>query len=128
MIRHRIQVLPWLMASAVCVIAVFGQLGLSLQIPQAAQSAITVPVPPNQEVAVIVQDITPDIASAFGLKESHGAVVTALDAGTLRAGDVILSVNGQNISGRQSLEMALSAISPADTLIFHVSRNGTPHD
>src|SRR5262249_53246625 len=105
-----------------------GAVALSLQTPGSTRSTLTVPLPPNQEVGVIVQDITPQIASSFGLKEEHGAVVTALDAGTLQAGDVIISVNGRNVSSRHSLEMVLAGISPADTLIFQVSRNGATRE
>ena len=77
---------------------------------------------------MIVQDITPQIAAAFSLKERYGAVVTALDAGTLQAGDVILSVNGQNITSRRNLEMVLAGISPTDALIFQVSRSDGTHE
>lgn len=93
-----------------------------------SRPTFTVPVPSNQELGVIVQDITPQIAAAFGLKQDRGAVVTALDAGTLQPGDVILSVNGQNVGSRRGLQNLLAAISPADTLIFQVSRNGATRD
>jgi serine protease Do/serine protease DegQ len=113
------------MASTLCVLTVVGAAGISRQTPEGRpRPTLTVSLPPDQEVGIIVQDVTPPIASAFSLKEDHGAVVTALDIGTLQAGDVILSVNGQNVSSRRSLEMALAGISPSDALLFQVSRNG----
>jgi len=114
----------WFMASTLCVLTVVGAAGLSRQNPEGPRPTLTVSLPPDQEVGIIVQDVTPPIASAFSLKEDHGAVVTALDIGTLQVGDVILSVNGQNVSSRRSLEMTLAGLSPADSLIFQVSRNG----
>ena len=122
--HRRNPLVSWFMASTLCVLTVVGAAGISRQTPEGPRPTLTVSLPPDQEVGIIVQDVTPPIASAFSLKEDHGAVVTALDIGTLQAGDVILSVNGQNVSSRRSLEMALAGISPSDALIFQVSRNG----
>jgi S1-C subfamily serine protease len=86
------------------------------------------PLPPNQEIGVVVQDITPEIGEAFGLRQNRGVVVTALDSGTLQAGDVILSLNGLPVATRRDLEMLIAGISPSDSLIFQVSRGGTSRD
>jgi S1-C subfamily serine protease len=128
MLRSKIQWLCWFVAGAVCVVATAGAVSLSLQIPAGPRATLTVPLPPNQEVGVVVQDITPAIAASLGLKEQHGAVVTALDAGTLQAGDVIISVNGQNVSSRRNLETVIAGIPPNDTLVFQVSRSGGTHE
>jgi S1-C subfamily serine protease len=122
------RVLRWLVAGVIGVIVAAGALAISRQTPAGTRPTFTVPLPQNHEVGVIVQDITPSIAAAFGLKEKHGAVITALDVGSLQAGDVIVSVNGQNVSSRRTLEAVLAGISPADSLIFQVSRNGAVHD
>ena len=106
---RRLQVAIWLAVIVVWGGFAVGALSIALSPPANTQPTFTVPVPPNQQVGVIVQDITPQIAAAFSLKERYGAVVTALDAGTLQAGDVILSVNGQNIRSRRNLEMVLAA-------------------
>jgi serine protease Do len=127
MVRSRTQLSLWL-TTALCVTAVVSEVALSVQGPAGTGPTFTVPVPPNQEVGVIVQDVTPEIASTFGLKENHGAVVTALDIGTLQAGDVVLSVNGQNVSNRTSLATVLAGIPPTETLIFQVSRHGGTRD
>jgi serine protease Do len=126
--RRAIQIGLWFTAATLGVVTVVTGLGLYLQDTVGTRPTLTLPVQPNQEVGIVVQDITPAIASSFGLKEDRGAVVTALDIGTLQAGDVILSVNGQNVSSRRGLEMALAQIPPADTLIFHISRNGGMRD
>ena len=125
---RRLQLAIWLAVIVVWGGFAVGALSIALSPPANTQPTFTVPVPPNQQVGVIVQDITPQIAAAFSLKERYGAVVTALDAGTLQAGDVILSVNGQSIRSRRNLEMVLAAISPTDALIFQVSRNDGTHE
>lgn len=128
MLRPRTPLFLYFLAIAMGVTAVLSEVGFSVQGPAGTRPTFSVPLPPNQEVGIIAQDITPDIASTFGLKEKHGTVVTALDTGTLQAGDVILSVNGQPVSNRRSLEMVLAGIPPTETLIFQVSRNGASHD
>src|SRR5689334_19606836 len=84
MLRPRTQLFLCFLASALCVSAVVSEVGFSVQGPVGARPTFTVPLQPNQEVGVIVQDMTPAIASTFGLKENHGAVVTALDIGTFQ--------------------------------------------
>src|SRR5262245_22186850 len=127
--HHRaIQIVLWLMAATLGVVTAITGLGLSLQGPVSPRPTLSLPLQPNQEVGIVVQDNTPAIASAFGLKEDRGAVVTALDIGTIQAGDIILSVNGLNVTNRRSLESALAQIPPTDTLIFHISRNGGMRD
>jgi membrane-associated protease RseP (regulator of RpoE activity) len=128
MLRPRTQLYLWFLAAALCITAVVSEVGFSVQGPAGARPTFSVPLQPNQQVGVIVQDITPAIASTFGIKEDHGAVVTALDIGALQAGDVILSVNGRNVSNRRTLETVLAEIPPTEALVFQVSRNGSPHD
>jgi serine protease Do/serine protease DegQ len=122
------QVFGWSVAGAVSAIAAAGALAFSLQTQNVERATFTFPLPADQQVGVVVQDITPQIAAAFSLRETRGAVVTALDFGSLLAGDVILSVNGQNVSDRRSLDRLLAEIPPTETLIFQVSRNGAPRD
>jgi len=128
MLHPRTQLFVWILAAALCATAVVGGVGLSVQGPAGTRPTFSVPLQPNQEVGVIVQDITPAIASTFGITEKHGAVVTALDIGALQAGDVILSVNGQPVMNRRGLEMTLTEIPPTGTLILQVSRNGATRD
>jgi serine protease Do len=124
MLHQQVHIPVWCAAVAVCISAALGGLAVSLPTPADVRPTFSLAVPPNQAVGVSVQDITPQTAAAFGLRQNQGAVVTALDCGTLQAGDVILSVNGQNVSRRRALEMLLAEISPTDALLFQVSRNG----
>jgi len=63
-------------------------------------------------LGVTVQTLTPQLASYFGAKEGILVAAVADDSPAsragLRAGDVIVSVNGQNVSSRADLTRAVS--------------------
>jgi serine protease Do len=128
MLLRRFEIPVWSAVIVVCIAFAIGGLAVSLPAPADLRSTFSVGVPPNQEVGVIVQDINPEIAAVFGLKQNQGVVVTALDCGTLQAGDVILSINGLTVGSRRSVETFLTSIPPTDTLVFQVSRGGETRD
>jgi serine protease Do len=81
-------------------------------------------------LGIAPQTVTPDIAERLGLDQPRGVVVARVrpngpSAGTLQQGDVILSINGMRIDGRQQLisYLALQA-SPGDTVEMTILRNG----
>ncbi|MDX1901084.1 MAG: Do family serine endopeptidase [Gammaproteobacteria bacterium] len=78
-------------------------------------------------LGVGVQDITPDLASAFGLDASTGAVVTLVMPNSpgakagLQAGDILMSVNGTSIGNANDLVNAISSVrvdSRADMVVL----------
>jgi serine protease Do len=81
-------------------------------------------------MGVGLRTVTPDVAEQLGLDQPRGVAVARVrsggpSAGTLRQGDVILSIGGTRIDGRQQLSsyLALQA-SPGDTVDVTVLRNG----
>jgi serine protease Do len=60
-------------------------------------------------LGVYIQEITPEIAESLGLKSQEGALVSSVhpdgpaEDGGIRAGDVILSFNGEEIEDMRSL-------------------------
>jgi Do/DeqQ family serine protease len=77
-----------------------------------------------------VQAITPDIARAFELGETRGALVAAIDprgpaaAAGLRPGDVIVSLRGRPIASDDELRTQLSRLKPGEKPKLGVVRNG----
>jgi S1-C subfamily serine protease len=65
---------------------------------------------------VRIQDLTPEIARAFGLPKPEGGLVADVTAdgpaaqGGFAQGDVILSVNGQTVRRKRDLLIALAAL------------------
>lgn len=77
------------------------------------------------------QDLTPDDAESLGLDRSTKGVIiadvtpkSAAEAGGLKSGDVILSINGRNVATRDELRLAVSELPPGSKATLKISRNG----
>ncbi len=80
------------------------------------------------------QDITTDLARAFNLKNTNGVIIATLasngpagQAGLL-VGDILLSVNGEDISGTDHLLNKIAEFAPQSKVTFNVLRGGKRHD
>lgn len=78
------------------------------------------------------QDLTPELAHAFGLKQGAGAVITQVDEGSpadkagLKAGDIITAVNGEPIRDANDLRNAIG-LRPIDSKVqLELLREGKP--
>jgi serine protease Do len=77
-----------------------------------------------------MNDVTPENASFFNLKDATGAVVAQVTPGSpaaqagLKQGDVIEQLNGQKILDGSALQVAVSQKQPGDTIHLGVIRNG----
>jgi len=85
-------------------------------------------------LGIMIQDITPGISKAMGLKDMKGVLVgdvtpdgPAKSAGIQR-GDVILEVNGKPMEDSRELRMTISMMDPTATVKLKLLRNGSPSD
>lgn len=68
------------------------------------------------QLGVLIQDLTPDLARAFDLKVTKGAVVSQVipgspaDKGGLKPGDVVTAVNGKSINSSSDLRNAVGLL------------------
>lgn len=79
---------------------------------------------------VATQDISPQLAATFHLKEARGAIVTGLllngpgaRAG-IRVADVILEIENQPVSGSDELRNRIAALAPGDKAVLTIFRAG----
>ena len=85
-------------------------------------------------LGIMVQDVTPGISKAMGLKDMKGVLVgdvtpsgPASNSGVQR-GDVILEINGKPMEDTRELRMTVSMMDPNATAKLKLLRNGNPMD
>jgi len=85
-------------------------------------------------IGVGIQEVTPEIAKQFDLKEARGALIGNVSADTpgaragLKRGDVILAVNGQEVSSANELRLQISQTPPGTSVRLKVWRDGKAQD
>jgi serine protease Do len=83
-------------------------------------------------LGININDVTPDNAHFFNLKDASGAIVAQVSPdspagkGGLKQGDVVTEVNGQKVANAGSLQVAVSEMSPGTLLKLGVIRDGKP--
>jgi serine protease Do/serine protease DegQ len=114
-----------------------GNIGIGFAIPSNMAQAIMQSLDAYGEVrrgelGVSLQNLTPELAQAFGLSQHGGAVVArvapgsaAEDAG-LQAGDVIVALNGEPVSGVNPLRNAIGLLRAGTRIELEVLRKGRP--
>jgi serine protease Do len=81
-------------------------------------------------IGVQIQAVTAEIAESLGLKEAGGALVAEPQAGSpaekagIRAGDVIVSVNGDRIKDARELARRIGGQAPGETVDVGIFRDG----
>ncbi|GGH14016.1 serine peptidase [Alsobacter metallidurans] len=81
-------------------------------------------------IGVQIQPVTSEIADSLGLKETRGALVADAQsngpaaAAGVKAGDVIVSVDGDKIAGPKELSRRIGSMKPGDKAELSVVRDG----
>ncbi|MBU1394717.1 MAG: Do family serine endopeptidase [Gammaproteobacteria bacterium] len=79
-------------------------------------------------VGIEVQDMTPELAESFNLKSAEGALIAGVlkggpaDAGGVHPGDILLAVNGKEVSNSATLLNLIAALKPAEVAQLTVLR------
>lgn len=79
-------------------------------------------------LGIASQDLTPDLARAFGIKQRSGAVIVRIDPGSpaelagLRTGDVIIAVDGREIDSASELRTAVGLLRIGEKIAVDVIR------
>ena len=81
-------------------------------------------------IGVSIQEVTPDLAKSFGLKDKQGALVSSInkdepaDKGGIKAGDIIIEFDGKEIKEVSDLPRAVAAIPPGKAAKVKIIRDG----
>jgi serine protease Do len=85
-------------------------------------------------MGILPQELTPEMAKAFGVSNTHGVAVANVVAdspaakGGLKVGDVITAVNGTNVEDVNSFRLQIAGFAPNTTVHLKVERNGQTMD
>jgi serine protease Do len=113
-----------------------GSVGIGFDIPAATAKGVIAQLKDNGHVTrgwlgVQIQPVTSDVADALGLKQAAGALVTEPQAGSpaakagVKAGDVILTVDGASIKDSRELAQKIGTMSPGSSVKLNVVRDGS---
>jgi serine protease Do len=116
-----------------------GYMGLSFAIPidmamnvkdqLVAHGSVT-----RGRIGVNIQEIDQALANSFGLSKPQGALVSRVEPGSpaekagIRAGDVILGVNGQQLQQLSELPATIAEIKPGTSIQLQVWRDRASRD
>lgn len=116
-----------------------GSVGIGFAIPASSASQIIAKLKADGSIergwlGVEIQPVTRSIAESLGLDEPKGAIVASVMPGGpaeeagVKSGDVILGVNGKEVSSINTLPGLVAAVAPGKEAEFHVLRHGKERD
>ena len=82
-------------------------------------------------LGVMIQNVTPDLAQEFKLKENQGALVSDVvpngpaDKAGLKDGDVVLSYNSHPVTDSRRLQLDVAETKPGSTVPMEIIRDGS---
>ena len=111
-----------------------GNLGIGFAIPVNMARGIMEQILTTGKVSrgylgIMIQDVTPDLATAFKLSSSEGVLIGDVSADSpgakagLQKGDVVVAVNGQPVADAQDLRLRVSQIAPGSTVRLDLVRD-----
>jgi serine protease Do len=85
-------------------------------------------------LGVAIQPVTPDIAKAFKLPNSEGALISDVSANSpaeragLKPGDVVTKVDGRSVADSRALQLMVGEMKPGRTVRLSVVRDGAERE
>jgi serine protease Do len=85
-------------------------------------------------MGILPQELTPDMARAFGMPNGHGVAVAQVTSSSpaekagMKVGDVITAINGTPVDDVNSFRLAVAGFAPGTTVHLKVARNGQSLD
>lgn len=112
-----------------------GSLGIGFAIPAATVRQVMEAIIKDGSVTrgwlgVEVQDITPELAASFKLKDVHGALIAGVvrggpaDRAGVKPGDVLLALGGKEITNSSAMLNQIASIKPGEDVEIHIFRRG----
>ncbi|WP_223163438.1 DegQ family serine endoprotease [Methylococcus geothermalis] len=112
-----------------------GNVGIGFAIPSNMAASIMTQLVEKGEIrrgqiGISIQDLTPDLAQAFGLSQSQGAVVTGIQKDSpaasagLEAGDIVLSINDRPVRNSADVRNTIGLLPIGEEVRLEVMHKG----
>ncbi|MBD3729410.1 MAG: Do family serine endopeptidase [Sphingomonadales bacterium] len=112
-----------------------GSVGIGFAIPADVAAPIVDKLRNGVEIergylGVRIQPVDEDLAASIGIEKNHGEFIQAVepdgaaDKAGIRAGDVVLKVNGKDVTQDQSLSYLIANIPPGTRIPMEIYRDG----
>ena len=112
-----------------------GNVGIGFAIPSNMAMTLMDQIVEHGEVkrgrlGVIAQDLSPELAQAFGIDVSEGAVIAQVNSGSaaesagVQPGDVVLAVNGRKVENSSDLRNEVGLRRVGEVLTLQILRKG----
>jgi serine protease Do len=85
-------------------------------------------------LGVMIQDITPELAESFGIKQTKGVLVGDVvqdgpaDKAGIKRGDVVTGINGKEVDNAHTLSRLVASTSPNSQVTVQIIRDGKSKD
>jgi len=82
------------------------------------------------QLGVTIQDLTPELAQAFGLSQSHGAAITGVQAKSpaakagIEPGDIVLAINDKRVKNSQDIRNTIGMLPLGEEVKLEIQRGG----
>jgi len=114
-----------------------GNVGIGFAIPMNMVKQITEQLIEHGEVkrgriGFSAQDLTPDLAKAFGITRNKGVVIARVendspaDKAGMKVGDVIIEVNGREVQSSAQVRNEIGLLRIGESVKINILRNGKP--
>ena len=112
-----------------------GNVGIAFAVPAALLKEVVTELQSHGTVdrgwlGVVIQNVSDDIANSIGMKEAKGAMITKVTEDgpaakeDLKAGDVIVAVNGEKIDNSRDLARKIAELHPDTDVKLSIVRYG----
>ena len=111
-----------------------GSVGVGFAIPSNIVKTVVAQLKTDGSVkrgwlGVSIQNVTPDIAEASGLKDTKGAIIADVSsngpsAGKLKSGDIILKFDGKEVPSSDALPRIVASTPQSKTVPVEIMRDG----
>lgn len=103
---------------------------LTVKLGERREEAVTASIPkqPEMVLGLNVQDLTPELAERFKLKDEKGVLVTKIEPGSaaesegIKEGDLIKEINRTKIGSSDDFKNAINKVKKGDSVLIRIIR------